>query len=123
MPNLAMKSARRRTARVIRQPPNLNRTGLADALFTSTQQRVLALLYGQPERSFYATELIERTGSGSGAVQRELQRLSDSGLVSISRVGNQKHFQANASAPIYSELRGIVAVSYTHLTLPTILRV
>jgi hypothetical protein len=49
-------------------------TSLADALFTTTQQRVLALLYGQPSRSFFATELIELTGSGSGAVQRELKR-------------------------------------------------
>jgi len=31
------------------------RTGLADALFSSTQQRVLGLLFGQPERSFFAT--------------------------------------------------------------------
>jgi predicted nucleotidyltransferase len=108
MPKHTAKTAHRRPARGGRQLPNLERTGLADALFTSTQQRVLALLYGQPERSFYATELIEKTGSGSGAVQRELRRLSDSGLVSMTRLGNQTHYQANAGAPIYSELRGIV---------------
>ncbi|MGE0623829.1 MAG: hypothetical protein AB7I04_08575 [Pseudomonadales bacterium] len=45
-------------------------TGLADALFTTTQQRVLSLLFGRPSRSFFASELIELTGSGSGAVQR-----------------------------------------------------
>ena len=45
-------------------------TSLADALFTTTQQRVLALLFGQPSRSFFASELIELTASGSGAVQR-----------------------------------------------------
>ena len=60
-------------------------TSLADALFTTTQQRVLALLYGQPSRSFFASELIELTGSGSGAVQRELKRLSSSGLVAVRR--------------------------------------
>jgi predicted nucleotidyltransferase len=84
-------------------------SGLADALFTTTQQRVLALLFGQPARSFYATELIELTGSGSGAVQRELKRLSSSGLVTVSRVGNQKHYQANPDSPVYEELRGLVA--------------
>ena len=42
-------------------------TSLADALFSTTQQRVLAYLFGRPDRSFYATELIELTGSGSGA--------------------------------------------------------
>ena len=83
-------------------------SGLADALFTATQQRVLALLFGQPARSFYATKLIELTGSGSGAVQRELKRLSSSGLVTVTRIGNQKHYQANPDSPVYEELRGLV---------------
>lgn len=83
-------------------------TSLADALFTSTQQRVLALLYGQPERSYFISELINLTGSGSGAVQRELQRLTTSGLVNVSSTGRQKHYQANPACPIYHELVGIV---------------
>ena len=83
-------------------------TGLADALFTTTQQRVLALLFGQPARSFFVTELIELTGSGSGAVQRELKRLTSSGLVTVKRVGNQKHYQANPDSPVFEELRGLV---------------
>ncbi len=83
-------------------------TGLADALFTTTQQRVLALLFGQPARSFFATELIELTGSGSGAVQRELKRLTSSGLVTVTRIGNQKHYQANPNSPVFEELRRLV---------------
>ena len=81
---------------------------LAGALFTSTQQRVLGLLFGQPERSFFATEIISLAGAGSGAVQREILRLVESGLITIARVGKQKHYQANRAAPIYSELHGIV---------------
>lgn len=81
---------------------------LADALFSGTQQRVLAWLFGQPERSFYATELIGLAGAGSGAVQRELARLAQSGLITTRAVGNQKHYQANLTAPIYAELCGIV---------------
>ena len=83
-------------------------SGLADALFSGTQQRVLGLLFGQPERSFYATELINLAGVGSGAVQRELARLAQSGLVTIKAVGNQKHYQANPASPIYNELCGVV---------------
>ena len=83
-------------------------TSLADALFTTTQQRVLALLFGQPNRSFYASELIERTGSGSGAVQRELKRLASSGLVTVKRIGNQKHYQANPDSPVFEELSSLV---------------
>lgn len=85
---------------------------LADALFTTTQQRVLGCLFGQPDRSFFANELIKLTGAGSGAVQRELRQLTDSGLLVTSRVGNQKHYQANAQAPIFEELCGIVRKTF-----------
>lgn len=81
---------------------------LADALFSSTQQRVLGLIFGQPERSFFATEIIARVGAGSGAVQRELKKLANSGLVTVSRIGNQKHFQANRTSPVFEELHGLV---------------
>lgn len=80
---------------------------LADALFSTTQQRVLALLFGQPDRSFYATELIKLVGAGSGAVQRELARLEQSGLVTVRRLGTQKHYQANPGSPLFAELCGI----------------
>ena len=83
-------------------------TSVADALFTSTQQRVLGLLFGQPERSFFTKELIDMTGAGSGAVQRELRRLLGSGLIQQRVVGNQKHYQADPGTPVFDELRGLI---------------
>ena len=65
------------------------RKGLADALFTKTQQRVFRVLFGQPERSFYASELIRHAGTGSGAAQRELAKLQASGLIVTRRIGHQ----------------------------------
>jgi predicted nucleotidyltransferase len=82
--------------------------GLSDALFAKAQQRVLALIFGHPERSFYTSEIVRTVRSGVGAVQRELSKLERSGLVSVQRVGNQKHYRANQAAPIFEELRGIV---------------
>ena len=84
------------------------RKSLADALFTKTQQRVLRVLFGQPERSVYASELIREAGTGSGAAQRELAKLEASGLIVGRRIGHQKHYQANAASPLFSELRTIV---------------
>jgi predicted nucleotidyltransferase len=83
-------------------------SGLADALFTKVQQRVLGVLFGNPDRSFYANELIAMAGSGTGAVQRELARLTSSGLVTVHPVGNQKHYQANAASPVFTELRALI---------------
>ncbi|HEX5161990.1 MAG TPA: nucleotidyltransferase domain-containing protein [Steroidobacteraceae bacterium] len=73
-----------------------------------TQQKVLRLLFGHPEKSYFASELIELAGAGSGAVQRELARLVESGLVTEWTVGRQRHFQANVSSPIFEELSGII---------------
>jgi predicted nucleotidyltransferase len=85
---------------------------LADALFSTTQQRVLGLLFGQPDRSYYATELIGLTGAGSGAVQRELARLEQTGLVTIRRLGTQKHYQADSKSPLYAELCSIARKTF-----------
>lgn len=91
------------------KPPSAaSRSGLADALFPGTRQRVLGLLFGQPARSFYTSEVIELAASGSGAVQRELTTLAQSGLVTVKAIGNQKHYQANPDSPIFAELCAIV---------------
>ena len=83
-------------------------TSTADALFPAVRQRVLAVLFGSPDRSFYANELIALARSGSGAVQRELASLLAAGLITVRDQGNQKHYQANAASPVFAELRGLV---------------
>lgn len=110
MPNMGMK----------KHPPqqkSVSFGGLGSVLFTNTQQRVLAFLFGQPERSYFANELIHLTGAGSGAVQRELKRLSESGLITSQMRGNQRHFQANPHSPIFQELTQIVQKTFG-LALP-----
>ncbi|MCG6987293.1 MAG: GntR family transcriptional regulator [Gemmatimonadetes bacterium] len=69
-------------------------------------------VFGRPDRSFYANEIIAWVGAGSGAVQRELARLEAAGLVTVSRVGRQKHYRANEAASIFPELRGIVLKTF-----------
>lgn len=82
-------------------------TSLAGALFTTTQQRVLAALFGEPKRRFMVTELIAQTGGG-GAIQRELNRLESAGIVTSTREGRQRLVQINRSCPIHAELGRIV---------------
>jgi len=81
---------------------------LSDALFSKVQQRVLALIFSHPERSFYASEIIRSVRSGTGAVERELSRLRGSGLVSVEQIGNQRHYRANPASPIFAELKSLV---------------
>ncbi len=48
--------------------PRSATSAVAAALFTPVQQRVLGLLFGQPERRFQSAEVIRLAGSGTGAV-------------------------------------------------------
>jgi hypothetical protein len=81
---------------------------VADALFPKVRQRILSTLLGMPSRSFYANEIIALVQSGTGAVQRELANLAQAGVLTATKRGNQKHYQANAASPVYAELRGLV---------------
>ena len=87
---------------------SIESSALADALFPKVRQRVLAVLFGAPDRSYYANEVIALAQSGTGAVQRELADLSAVGLLTVRKQGNQKHYQANAQSPVFAELRGLV---------------
>lgn len=88
------------------------KTSLGSVLFTKTQRRVLGLLFGNPGRSYYSNEIVRYAGAGIGAVQRELERLAEVRLLTVSKIGNQKHYQANRDAPIFEELCGIVLKTF-----------
>lgn len=91
---------------------DVNSTAIGDALFTKTQQRVLGLLYGTPDKSFYTNEIVRWADMGRGTIHRELDRLVSSGLLVVSREGNQHHYQANHECPVYHELLGIVKKTF-----------
>ncbi len=95
------KSPAKRSRAVLQTAPH---DLVASSLFSRTQQRVLGLLFGQPERSYFATELIALAGAGSGSVQREIQKLLGAGLITSREVGRLRYFQANPASPIFHEL-------------------
>lgn len=80
---------------------------IATAIFSDSQCRLFRWLFGHPDRQFHLSELRRLTGLGSASLQRELNRLTDVGLVRSERVGNLRRFQANPQSPVYSELLGL----------------
>lgn len=88
--------------------PSPSPISIADALFPRVRQRVLALLFGNHDRSFFSNEVVALVQSGTGAVQRELASLAQAGLLTMTSQGNQKHYKANMAAPVFEELRGLV---------------
>ena len=85
---------------------------LGNALFTTTQQKVLGLLYAHPDKSFYTKEILRLTGMGVATIKRELDRMLAAGILSMNKIGNQHHYQANKSCPIYSDLLNIVRKTF-----------
>lgn len=83
-------------------------SNLSAVLFSRVKSRVLAIILGAPEQEFSITEVIARAGSGTGAVQRELEKLSDAGIVALQVRGGRKVYRANQDSPIFQELRQLV---------------
>jgi predicted nucleotidyltransferase len=81
----------------------------ATVLFGSTRRRVLGWLLGHPDQAYYLRELVRHIGGAVGAVQRELELLTASGLVRRDVRGKQVYFQANQKAAIFPELQGLFA--------------
>ncbi|MGD2083096.1 MAG: nucleotidyltransferase domain-containing protein [Chromatiales bacterium] len=86
--------------------------GLSEVLFSKTRRQVLRLLFGRPERSYHFNEIVRLAGVGIGSVTRELDKLTGSGLVTMTKAGNQNRYQANRGSPIFDEIRGIVLKTF-----------
>lgn len=81
---------------------------LLDALFPKTRQGILAALLGQPEKTWYVSELARRMGVPSSSLQRELQDLTQVGILKSHRQGRMAYYQANTDSPVYPDLRGLL---------------
>jgi predicted nucleotidyltransferase len=82
---------------------------LGNLLFGQTRGRILALLYNFPSETFYGRQIARRTATSAGTVQRELNLLSQIGLVERSTRDRQILYRANASHPAYPEIRSLLA--------------
>lgn len=90
-------------------PENIRRTvSLASLLFTDYRRRVLGLLLLHPERSYHLREIARVTAASAGTLTRELGRLTEAGVLRCERIGNQAHYSANRSCPIFEELAAIL---------------
>ncbi|MFZ0964122.1 MAG: nucleotidyltransferase domain-containing protein [Terriglobia bacterium] len=84
------------------------RSNLSSALFGQTRRALLALLYGHPDEAYYLRQLVRAGGLGLGAVQREVKRLAEAGILRRTVRGHQVYYQANPECPVFAELKGLV---------------
>jgi uncharacterized protein len=82
---------------------------LGQTLFSRNRRAVLGLLFGHTDEQFYLRQIVRFCGGGMGAIQRELNQLTDAGLLRRTVRGNQVCFQASADCPVYEEIKSIIA--------------
>lgn len=86
----------------------MRNTSPLDALLPKTRQGILAATLVQPEKAWYVSELARRMGVPSSSLQRELQELTDAGILKSHRQGRMVYYQANPDSPFFPDLRGLL---------------
>ena len=85
---------------------------LSSVLFGKTRRAILSLLYSHIDEEFYLRQIAKATGTGLGAVQREISQLSGAGIISCMVKGRQVYYRANEKCPIFNELKSIVRKTF-----------
>jgi hypothetical protein len=76
-----------------------------EVLFSSAARvQILRLFLLHPDRQYYQREIERKTEQPIRAVQREVARLAEIGLLSRSEEGNRVYHRANPGYPLLSEL-------------------
>jgi len=81
---------------------------LTETLLGKTRRAILSVLYGHADEQFYLRQLVRVTGSGTGAVQRELKALAEAGIINRIEKGRQVYYQANERSAVYPELKSLI---------------
>lgn len=81
---------------------------LTTTLFSKTRRAILSLLFNHADEAFYLRRIVRATGTGSGAVQRELKKLTDAGIIRRTVHGRQVYYQANPDSPVFKELKSLI---------------
>lgn len=77
-------------------------------LFPKTRREILRLLFSEPGKELHLRDLARLAGVTPAAIQRELTRLGDAGLLVSRRDGNRLYIRADNTHPLYPDLRGLV---------------
>jgi predicted transcriptional regulator with HTH domain len=85
---------------------------MLDKLFTSgIRADIISLLFNTPEEKFYVREIAKLVRKNPSGVKKELDKLSEMGLVLSEKEGNLKYFKVNKNSSLFPELKGLIAKS------------
>lgn len=81
---------------------------ILEALFPEVRAKVLATIFGQPDREWYLTELARTLKTQPSSLQRELEALGNAGILEQRRDGRRVYVKTDRSSPVFADLRGLM---------------
>lgn len=86
----------------------MRKKSAADALFPVVRQGVLGVVFRDPSRWWFLSELAEALGTSPSSLQREVESLASTGILERRRDGRRTYYRAHGKGAVFDELRGIV---------------
>lgn len=80
---------------------------LSDLFASAARVAVLRVFLLDPARPYYQRQLEAASGLPIRAVQRELERLTQAGLLYRRKEGNRVYFQVDETCPLFPDLRSM----------------
>jgi len=74
---------------------------------STSRARILTLLFGNEELSFYQRQIMFESGLSLQTVQRELRNLVEIGIVSKHEADNRVYYQVNGHSSFFNALKEI----------------
>ncbi len=85
---------------------------MLEKLFTSgIRADIMSLLFNSPDEKFYVREIARLVRRNPSGVKKELDKLSEMGLITSEKEGNLKYFKVNKNSTLFPELKGLIAKS------------
>lgn len=85
------------------------RPRLAPIFRSELQLQILGAVYLEPEQHFTIPDLVSRTGRPQPTVAREVERLTEAGLVESELRAGRRAVWAPTTSPIFAELRALLS--------------
>lgn len=85
---------------------------LLPILRSDLQGEVMALLFSHPEQQYTVSQIADATRASLPTVSREVNRLNQSGLVTVQNVGKARMVQAKVDNPVGQAMRQLILVTY-----------
>jgi predicted nucleotidyltransferase len=82
---------------------------ILDALFPAVRREILAATLLSPEKSWYLSELASHLRTSPSSLQRELDSLTESGVLERKQDGRRTYYKARLESPVFQPLRELFA--------------